>query len=212
MAVSYGFFDGDTEYGQDEFNQYFDAFLRSGVRVEDAGEDGLYQMGLKVTTDGKNNLTVGSGMAILQGFWLNNSSPMSLTLNREQGNYARIVVRLDKTAGNLSILAKYGAREYPQLQRDAFVYEISLARATTVTDETTVGPFQVYDERTDIDLCGSIRPRSITEYDTIIKEEQERWEEWFRQQQGAIQAQRSIAIQVKRPEGQVAGRIWIRTY
>lgn len=212
MAVSYGFFDGDTEYGQDEFNQYFDAFLRSGVRVEDAGEDGLYQMGLKVTTDGKNNLTVGSGMAILQGFWLNNSSPMSLTLNREQGNYARIVVRLDKTAGSLSILAKYGAREYPQLQRDAFVYEISLARATTVTDETTVGPFQVYDERTDIDLCGSIRPRSITEYDTIIKEEQERWEEWFRQQQGAIQAQRSIAIQVKRPEGQVAGRIWIRTY
>ena len=38
MAVSYGFFDGGTEYGQDEFNQYFDAFLRSGVKVEDEVE------------------------------------------------------------------------------------------------------------------------------------------------------------------------------
>ena len=82
MAVSYGFFDGGTEYGQDEFNQYFDAFLRSGVKVEDeveeeagaeagdeAGNSKCY-MGLEVTTDGKNNITVGTGTAILQGVWL----------------------------------------------------------------------------------------------------------------------------------------------
>lgn len=75
MAVSYGFFDGGTEYGQDEFNQYFDAFLRSGVKVEDeveeeagaeagdeAGNSKCY-MGLEVTTDGKNNITVGTGTA-----------------------------------------------------------------------------------------------------------------------------------------------------
>lgn len=44
MAETYGFFDGDAEYGQEEFNQYFNAFLRSGVMVEDSG-----QMGMKVS-------------------------------------------------------------------------------------------------------------------------------------------------------------------
>ena len=114
MAVSYGFFDGGTEYGQDEFNQYFDAFLRSGVKVEDeveeeagaeagdeAGNSKCY-MGLEVTTDGKNNITVGTGTAILQGFWMKNSEPLSLALDRSQGSYARIVVRLDRRAQNLA--------------------------------------------------------------------------------------------------------------
>ena len=89
MAVSYGFFDGGTEYGQDEFNQYFDAFLRSGVKVEDevedeadaeAGDEAANRkcyMGLEVTTDGKNNITVGTGTAILQGFWMKTASDFS---------------------------------------------------------------------------------------------------------------------------------------
>ena len=41
MAETYGFFDGDAEYGQEEFNQYFNAFLRSGVMVEDDGQMGM---------------------------------------------------------------------------------------------------------------------------------------------------------------------------
>ena len=212
MAVSYGFFDGDTEYGQEEFNQYFDAFLRSGVKVEDADENGLYQMGLKVTTDGKNNITVASGMAILQGFWLKNSASMNFTLDRAQGTYARVVVRLDKSEGNLAILVKYSSNGFPELTRDEFVYEISLARATAMIRDNAIGPFQVYDERTDLDLCGSIRPRSVTEYDTIIKSEQDRWEAWFEEQQSDAKAQREIAIQATQPKEQVAGAIWFRTY
>ena len=224
MAVSYGFFDGGTEYGQDEFNQYFDAFLRSGVKVEDeveeeagaeagdeAGNSKCY-MGLEVTTDGKNNITVGTGTAILQGFWMKNSEPLSLALDRSQGSYARIVVRLDRRAQNLAIVVKYGRDKFPELERGEFVYEISLARAETGSSGGTVGTFTVADERSDVKVCGAIRPRNVLEYDSMVKEQQERWEEWFRWQQGSPEAQREIAIQTSAPKGQVAGRVWIRTY
>ena len=210
MAVSYGFFDGGTEYGQDEFNQYFDAFLRSGVKVEDeveeeagaeagdeAGNSKCY-MGLEVTTDGKNNITVGTGTAILQGFWMKNSEPLSLAL--------------DRRAQNLAIVVKYGRDKFPELERGEFVYEISLARAETGSSGGTVGTFTVVDERSDVKVCGAIRPRNVLEYDSMVKEQQERWEEWFRWQQGSPEAQREIAIQTSAPKGQVAGRIWIRMY
>lgn len=78
MAETYGFFDGDAEYGQEEFNQYFNAFLRSGVMVEDSG-----QMGMKVSrssSTGNIAYQVAVGMAILRGFWFRNAQPTTLNL------------------------------------------------------------------------------------------------------------------------------------
>ena len=97
-------------------------------------------------------------------------------------------------------------------QKGEFVYEISLARAETGSSGGTVGTFTVVDERSDVKVCGAIRPRNVLEYDSMVKEQQERWEEWFRWQQGSPEAQREIAIQTSAPKGQVAGRVWIRTY
>lgn len=212
MAETYGFFDGDAEYGQEEFNQYFNAFLRSGVMVEDSG-----QMGMKVTkASSTNNYTysVSTGMAILQGYWFKNAQTTTLTLTSSgtSNRYARIVARLTLASKKIELAVKYGSKAtnpvVPALQRSGGIYEISLAR---ILQKASGAPV-LTDERSDPTVCGAIRPRETTEYDTLLKQQQEQWDAWFESQQGAIGAQRQIDIQATQPEGQVAGRIWIKTY
>lgn len=212
MAEIYGFFDGDAEYGQEEFNQYFNAFLRSGVKVEDGG-----QMGLRVTkasTTNNYSFQVSAGMAILQGFWFKNAQAATLNLTSNSGSsrYARIIVRLTVAEKKVELAVKYGSKATnptpPALQRSAGIYEISLAR---ILQKGSGAPV-LTDERADPDVCGAVRPRETTEYDTLLKAQQERWEEWFESQQSGASVQREIDVQKNRPEGQVAGRIWIKTY
>lgn len=213
MAEAYGFFDGDAEYGQEEFNQYFNAFLRSGVMVEDDG-----QMGMKVSrssSTGNIAYQVAVGMAILRGFWFRNAQPTTLNLTSisSLSRYVRIVVRLSVTEKKVELAVKYGNRAtnpvLPTLQRDSEVYEISLAK---ILQKPSSSATILTDERSDPTVCGAIRPRETTEYDTLLKQQQEQWNTWFESQQGAIGAQRQIDIQATQPEGQVAGRIWIKTY
>ena len=54
--------------------------------------------------------------------------------------------------------------------------------------------------------------QQVNAYGEALKQQQEQWNTWFESQQGAIGAQRQIDIQATQPEGQVAGRIWIKTY
>ena len=67
----------------------------------------------------------------------------------------------------------------------------------------------VKDERTDVSVCGAIRPRNLNDYDAAMKEFQRRFEEWFTSIQG--EAGRSIFVQADGPEGAVDGSIWIDT-
>ena len=65
----------------------------------------------------------------------------------------------------------------------------------------------VKDERPDVTVCGVIRPKTVSEYDTAMKDNQRRFEEWFARQQGI--GWRNIYIQDTEPEGAVDGSIWI---
>ena len=65
----------------------------------------------------------------------------------------------------------------------------------------------VKDERPDVTVCGVIRPKTVSEYDTAMKDNQRRFEEWFARQQGI--GWRNIYIQDEEPEGAVDGSIWI---
>ncbi len=69
------------------------------------------------------------------------------------------------------------------------------------------GKLTVVDERADQKLCGSIRPRNLTELETMMKEYQRRFEEWFDSQQA--KGWRNIYIQEGDPEGAVDGSLWI---
>ena len=63
----YGFFNGDQEYGQDEFNRYFDNIYESGVSIENNN----MTLGVTKTSTG---VTVDKGFSIVRGFYLYNDS------------------------------------------------------------------------------------------------------------------------------------------
>lgn len=191
MAESYGFFDGDTEYGQDELNRYFDNIYRSGVSVDDAG-----QMTLAVSQL-SGALLVNPGFAILKGFWYYNTSAKSLTVTppASGSRMDRVVIRLVYASKSISPVILQGTTSAaPELARNATYYDLSLAQITVKAD----GTITIKDERTDPTLCGAIRPKNLSEFET-----------WFEGLQD--KAWRNIYIQAAQPTNPETGSIWIKT-
>lgn len=200
-----GFFNGDQEYGQEEFNRYFDNIYESGVSVN---SDNTMTLGVVATAIG---VEVTSGFSIIKGFYLYNDSTKALNITRDV-NYDRIdriVVRLNLSTSKVSIELKQGIAGSkpvaPNLQRDNLIYELSLAQVLTPRS----GNFIVTDERYRQELCGAIRPKNLTEFNNMISVFTEQFDKWFNSQQA--KGWRNIFIQSNTPTGVVAGGIWIQT-
>lgn len=200
-----GFFNGDTEYGQEEFNRYFNNLYENGVSIDDSGG-----MTLGVT-GGTGGITIAPGFAIVGGFYYYNDSNLSLPVTPD-ANYNRIdrlVLRLSVLSGPIEAIVKKGSAgstpAAPSLQRDNYVYEISLAQLTVAPN----GVVTVNDERFDASVCGAIRPRNLTEYKDMVAKFQRQFEDWFNSQQA--KGWRNIFIQDTQPgTGEaVTGSIWI---
>ena len=199
-----GFFNGDTEYGQEEFNRYFDNLYESGVSIDESGDMTL------AVTGGTGQVTADAGFAILKGFYYYNDSPLTLDVTPD-ANYTRIdrvIIRVNLLSGPAEMKLKQGTAssspQPPALQRDSNIYEISLAQATVQTDGTVT----VEDERFDLSVCGAIRPKNLTEYRDMVAQFQEQFDAWFDAQQA--KGWRNIFIQEGSPEGSVTGTIWIQ--
>lgn len=200
-----GFFNGDQEYGQEEFNRYFDNIYESGVSVNSDNS-----MTLGITNEG-NTIKIASGFAIVKGFYLYNDSIKSITVTSDS-NYDRIdrvVIRLNISTSKVSIEIKKGVAgskpQVPELQRDNLVYELSLAQIYVPRS----GSITITDERYRKELCGAIRPKNLTEFNSMLKGFTEQFDRWFNSQQA--KGWRSVFIQAERPEESVRGSIWIQT-
>lgn len=198
-----GFFNGDQEYGQEEFNRYFDNIYESGVSVN---EDNT--MTLNIIKEG-NIIKADKGFAIVKGFYLYNNSPKTLSITPDP-NYDRVdrvVVRLNMSNSKVSIEVKKGTAgskpQAPSLQRDNLIYELSLAQLLVPRS----GSITITDERYRKELCGAIRPKNLSEFNTMIKEFTIKFDKWFNSQQA--KGWRNIFIQKETPEGSVPGSIWI---
>lgn len=199
-----GFFNGDTEYGQEEFNRYFDNIYESGVSLDPSGNMTL------AVTGGNRAVTVGKGFAILKGFFFFNDSDAVLQVTPDS-NYTRIdrlVVNVNLLSGPADIMLKKGTAgstpKPPELQRDDNVYEISLAKLTVQIN----GIVTVTDERFDTAVCGAIRPKNLTEIKAMTAQFKSQFEEWFDAQQA--KGWRNVFIQPGTPGGSVTGSIWIQ--
>lgn len=198
----YGFFNGDQEYGQEEFSRYFDNGFESGVSIE----DNIMTLGVNKTSTG---VTVDKGYAIIKGFYLYNDTAKTVNITRDL-NYDRIdrvVIRLDLSTKKVSIELKQGtpgsAPMPPGLQRDNLIWELSLAEVKV----PKAGEFIVIDERFRQELCGAIRPKNLTEFNQMIKGLQKQFDDWFNSQQS--KGWRNIYIQNGSPAEAVTGSIWI---
>ena len=200
-----GFFNGDQEYGQEEFNRYFDNIYESGVSVKDDNT-----MTLGVTSEAYT-IKVDSGFAIVKGFYLYNDSEKSIAVSPDS-NYDRIdrvVIRLNISNSKVTIEIKNGiAGSKPQppiLQRDNSIYELSLAQIYVPRS----GSITITDERYRKELCGAIRPKNLTEFNSMLKGFTEQFDRWFNSQQA--KGWRNVFIQTERPVESVRGSIWIQT-
>lgn len=202
---NYGFFNGDAEYGQEEFNMYFNNLYESGVSIDDAGN-----MTLKVTAAGNRQFQVAAGFAIVKGFYLYNDSLYTGTIvpDATYSRIDRVVIRANLITGPVTIAVRKGtpaaSPKVPALVRNSDMYEISLARIKVAPN----GTLTVTDERADNRVCGAIRPKNLTEYKTMVEGFQERWERWFAEQ--VTGGWRNIHIQKEKPADSVEGSIWIK--
>ena len=202
----YGFFNGEQEYGQDEFSRYFNNIFQSGISADDNGT-----LTYRVYSDEPNKLKVETGFAIIKGFYLYNDSLKTLNINKDS-NYDRIdriVIRLNLNNKVVSIERKQGTATSnpvpPDLQRDNLIWELSLAQVKIDKNNN----IYIIDERFRQELCGAIRPKNFTEFNAMLKEFQKQFDLWFNSQQS--KGWRNVFIQPDVPEGSVQGSIWIQT-
>ncbi len=202
---SSGFFNGDAEYGQEEFNRYFENLFESGVGMY---EDGSLHLAV---TPMEGGVCLSPGFAIVKGFYFYNDAELEISVTPDE-NYVRLcrlVLRLNMLTGPVQPYVKGGAfgsrPSAPELQRDGTMYELSLAKLAVQPS----GVVTVEDERFDPSLCGIIRPRNLSEYKAMTEEYERKWEAWFASQQTA--GWRNIFLQEEEPaDGEaVTGSLWI---
>ena len=93
--VTYGFFDsqnGDRKYNADQMSEYFKGLISNGV-YESVGE------GMVVEAASGMNVSIGTGRAIIDCKWLDNSASELVEITMADlvnPRYTAIVVRLDE--------------------------------------------------------------------------------------------------------------------
>jgi hypothetical protein len=147
-------------YQASDFADYFGSVLSTGLLHTDNIP------ALEVKCDGNDLRTyVTPGKAIIQGYLYENTSNLYLdhalpepTLDRID----RIVLRLDKRNQSryIRLFVKQGIPDEnpvpPDLQRDDFIYELSLAQIRVRANTSTLNPADLVDERLDENLCGLV--------------------------------------------------------
>jgi hypothetical protein len=147
-------------YQASDFADYFGSVLSTGLLHTDNIP------ALEVKCEGTDLRTyVTPGKAIIQGYLYENTSNLYLehalpepTLDRID----RIVLRLDKRNQSryIKLFVKQGTPSEnpvpPELQRDDFIYELSLAQIRVRANTSTLNPADLIDERLDENLCGLV--------------------------------------------------------
>lgn len=148
----------DREYQASDFADYLDSMLSSGL----INTDDIPGMIVSVES-GTLNTIVSPGKAIIKGHLYKNTTPLTLTHNIPEATLNRIdriVLRWDTR--NQSRFIKSYVKEgvpsatpiAPVLQRDNFIYELSLAQILVRANTVQLLESDLVDERLDENLCG----------------------------------------------------------
>jgi hypothetical protein len=193
MAEISKFFNSATgdprTYQASDFADYFGSVLSTGLLHTDNIP------ALEVKCDGNDLRTyVTPGKAIIQGYLYENTSDLYLqhalpepTLDRID----RIVLRLDKRNQSryIKLFVKQGTPSEnpvpPDLQRDDFIYELSLAQIRVRANTSTLNPADLIDERLDENLCGLVH--SLISIPT--SQFQAQWDLYFNAKKDEIDAE-----------------------
>jgi hypothetical protein len=176
-------------YQASDFADYFGSVLSTGLLHTDNIP------ALEVKCDGNDLRTyVTPGKAIIQGYLYENTSNLYLDHALPEpalDRIDRIVLRLDKRNQSrfIKLFVKQGVPSSnpvpPDLQRDDFIYELSLAQIRVRANTSTLNPADLIDERLDENLCGLVH--SLISIPT--SQFQAQWDLYFNAKKDEIDAE-----------------------
>lgn len=196
--------DDRRKYQASDFANYFSNVLSTGLLHTNESP------GMQVSVGAGLKTIVSPGKAVMDGYAYENTTPLMLEHNLPESDLDRIdriVLRLDKRNQSryikLFVITGDSSVEpvAPELTRDEFVYELSLAQIRVRANTSSLNAADLIDERLNEDLCGLVSslitvPTSqfLEQWNTFFdniknetmftKEQYEQaWEEWFEQQQ-----------------------------
>lgn len=172
----------DREYQAQHFAEYFGEVLSTGLLHTDK----VPGMSVKVEP-GTLNTVVSPGKAIMKGHLYENTTLLTLSHLIPESSLDRIdriVLRLNlrNSERNIHLRVKDGEPSAnpvaPELQRDQFIHEISLAQIRVRANTSSLDPLDLKDERMIEDLCGLVY--SLISVPTSVFQQQ--WDTWFNTQ------------------------------
>ncbi|WP_336663580.1 hypothetical protein [Kurthia gibsonii] len=193
MAEIFKFFNsapGDERWHYaSDFADYFGSVLSSGLI-----SSGDSPIGLQVTVNsGTMTTSVNVGKAIIKGYSYENTTLLTLTHaipEQTLDRIDRIVLRLDlKNASRfIKVFVKEGVSALepipPTLQRDQYIYELSLAQVRIRKNTSSIVVSDIKDERADENLCGIVQ--SLITVPTSVFQQQ--FDAWFSNYQTTSQS------------------------
>lgn len=193
MAEIYKFFNsapGDLrQYFASDFANYFSSVLSAGLLLDENEE-----YGLQVTHESGLQTVVAPGKALIKGYSYENTTPLILTHDLPEMTFDRIdriVLRLDLRNQHryIRLFVKAGEASEnpvpPDLQRDQFIYELSLAQVRLRANTASIDPTDITDERALEDVCGIVQ--SLITVPTSVFQQQ--FEVWFNNRKEVYETQ-----------------------
>jgi len=167
MTEIYGLFDAadpmdpDRVYTSEAFARLFRTMMRDGIVHNDGDE-----LAVGPTVPAAMSVSVGTGMALIQGRYYINSAALTLSVEAADPSHPRIdrvVVRLSATPGRtIHAVVKKGTPAPspvpPGLTRTAETWELSLAQVRVEAGATSIVAAKITDERGNVSLCGVAAP------------------------------------------------------
>ena len=206
MAVTYGFFnavqqkDGsyDRTYNADQMSTYFEGLVSDGV-YESVGD------AMQVVVGDGMQVQVKSGRAIINSKWIKNDAAVLITLNAAHvtlNRYTAIVIRLDRSARTISIVAKDGENATtptkPAMTNSETIKELCLAYIYVGRGVTLISQANIEDMRPS-NLCGWVTgivkqvdtSKLFLQWQTAYEEFYQKWtndfQTWFSALTGQLQ-------------------------
>ena len=158
MAIDYGFFDSvnnDRVYNADQMSNMFKGLISDGIF------ENVSNRFIVTSVSGQLKVYVGTGRAFVKDKWIENSSPVTVTLNSPHpilNRYTAIVLRKDVANRSVIITTIDGTNatnpSYPSIVRDDNYYDLCLAYVYVKANATEILQDDIIDTRTNSDICG----------------------------------------------------------
>lgn len=160
MAQKSSFFNsvgGDRKYNASDYANYFKSFIGNGIYPVPSSN-------LFVGEDANMDLLISEGKAWINGYYYENTSPLSITIDISDGVLKRIdliVLKLDHINREIVVSVKKGIPSAvpvaPTLERSADAYELGLASVSITNGAIEITQANITDLRFDNSFCGIVK-------------------------------------------------------